>query len=211
MNLNFIEEAIVSESLGSIPRPRRQHRLDKGLRGWIVNTAKRNHWRVAAWYDLEDLIQDGYVCYAKCNQRYGHVRDQAHFMALVKTTYIHHITDLANNRTNCLETLVDTSHARRKAVSKNYRLNEYEDANDMLSRLAGGVHPDAEFVAMLHSLPKELKLLLTCLLNDAKYHPYIRGKDGTFETNNEFFCRLIGADPMKVNLESMFRAHFNPV
>lgn len=181
------------------PRPRRQHRLDKGIRGWITTTAKRNHWRVASWYDLEDLIQDGYVCYAKCNQRYGHVRDQAHFMALVKTTYIHHITDLANNRTNTPEALVDTSHTHTF------------EANDILSRLAGGVPPEAEFTAMLHSLPKELKSLMTALLNDVKQQTYLRGADGTLETNNEFFCRLIGADPKQVNLESMFRAHFNPV
>lgn len=170
-------------------RPIRQHRLDKGIRGWITTTAKRNYWRVASWYDLEDLIQDGYVCYARCNQRYGHVRDQAHFMALVKTTYLHHITDLANSRTQISDTAVDTQ---------------------VLHSLMPASPPEGEFSAMLHSLPKELKQLLTALVNDAKSVPYLQqGRDR--ETNNEFLCRLIGADPSKINLEAMFRAHFAPV
>lgn len=172
-------------------RPQRQHRLDKGIRGWIVTTARKNYWRVASWYDLEDLIQDGYVCYARCNQRYGHVRDQAHFMALVKTTYIHHITDLANERSRAVASVgMDP---------------------EVLNAVAPPTMPDGEFVALFHSLPKELKQLVSVLLDDAKSIPYLKQATGNRETNNEYLCRLIGLDPLQVNLEAMFRAHFSSV
>lgn len=181
-------------------RPIRQHRLDKGLKGWIVNYARQNYWRVASYYELEDLIQDGYVCYCKCNERYGHVRDQAHFMALVKTTFFRHIIDLSNNRTESIEiTLVEP---------------------EALATLAPSTPSEGEFACLLRQLPSELAELLRALMDDAKSIPYLRETDartpdGRFrkcerESRNEWLCRLIGADPKTINMEELFHAYFMP-
>jgi hypothetical protein len=77
--------------------------LDRSMCGWIVNTARAQHWRVASWYNLQDLEQDGYLCYCKCWNHYRHLFDvpnptkgqRRHFMALVKTAYCNHIATLS--------------------------------------------------------------------------------------------------------------------
>src|SRR6185312_11865843 len=77
--------------------------LDAGMRGWIVRTAKREYWRVAQLCDFPDLVQDGYLCYAKCRRAYldprpdltGTRDEKRWFQSLVKTTYTNHIHTLA--------------------------------------------------------------------------------------------------------------------
>jgi hypothetical protein len=44
--------------------------FDSGLQGWLKTTAKAEHWRVASWYSAADLVQDGYICYCKCRDKY---------------------------------------------------------------------------------------------------------------------------------------------
>lgn len=55
--------------------PARDPYLDAGMEGYIRNLAVREYWRVAGWYGpretgLDDLIQDGYMCFARCRARY---------------------------------------------------------------------------------------------------------------------------------------------
>jgi len=40
--------------------------LDEGLKGWMIKTAKNNLWKMGSWYELDDLIQEGYLVYFKC-------------------------------------------------------------------------------------------------------------------------------------------------
>lgn len=167
-------------------RPKRKHRLDAGIRGWIVNTAKKHYWRIPPWYELDDLIQEGYFCYSICNLKYGHDLTPSHFMALVKVTFINHIHDIANLKTrNAAELMVPAD-------------------SPLFSR---AVPEEATFFTLLKQLPKELQELLFILLNDARNIPMLRdGKDR--ETTNEYLCRLIGVDPTCVNLQSVFKEHF---
>lgn len=168
-------------------RAMREHRLDAGLRGWIVNYAKKNYWRVPDHYSLDDLIQEGYVCYCKCNLRYRHVREQKHFMALVKRTFANHIHDLASERTaKPPETLAEPDSPSLIQV-------EYSDAM---------------IYTLLTQLPAELKRLVKILLEDSRNIPMLRSEDGTRETRNEYLCRLLGIDPALVNIEDVFREHF---
>lgn len=167
-------------------RELREHRLDAGLRGWIVNTAKKNLWRVPSRYDLSDLIQDGYLCYCICNLRYRHVKEQRHFMALVKRTFINHIHDLATERTRLIETLV------------------VPDSPSLVQVEPG----DALFNVLLNQLPAELKQLLVTLIRDSKNIPMLRSEDGTRETRNQYLCRLLNVDPELVDIEQVFREHF---
>ena len=167
-------------------KPIREHRLDKGMVGWICSTAKKNIWRVPHWYGLDDLIQEGYICYCVCNRKYGHELELRHFMALVKVSYINHIHDIANLKTrNSAELMVPTD-------------------SPAFSR----VEPEAStFFTLLKQLPSELQELLTILINDAKEIPMLR--DGrNRENTNQYLCRLIGIDPTCVNLQAVFREHF---
>ena len=91
--------------------------FDSGLRGWLKTTAVAEHWRVASWYSVDDLVQDGYICYFKCRDRYtlgppkpgrqalhpesglpGPYPNDAqrrHFMSLVQRAFYNHIYTLA--------------------------------------------------------------------------------------------------------------------
>jgi hypothetical protein len=183
--------------------------MDRSMSGWIHNTARQNYWRVARWYDLSDLIQDGYLAYAKCRSRYGHIfgnpptnEERRWFMSLVQRIYCNRIYDLSIERP---------------------RTNELEDA--WLSEgdeqaFAGapdcGIASDVEIGGVLSSLPSELRQLVTALASDvsagyrrsrlrttetAKGSVRVqRGRKALRETRNEFFCRLIGLDPAQTNL-----------
>lgn len=80
--------------------PRQPMRMDDYLKRWINIHASRNHWRVAHWLDLDDLIQDGYLLWRQVTLRYLEtVNQRAHMVAMFQTTFIRHIHALANRRT----------------------------------------------------------------------------------------------------------------
>ena len=122
--------------------------FDKGLKGWIISYAKKNYWRVAAWMDLDDLIQEGFVCYAICRARYDdRVENQRHFMALVKICFVNQITDLANQRTAELEIAIS-------------QLGDDDSENSPLESILGGIEGDAELAALLATAPAEIQKLM---------------------------------------------------
>lgn len=87
--------------------------FDSGLQGWIKSYSREQYWRVSRWYDLPDLVQDGYVCYTKCRNKYvdgpqepgfqvlntktPSDTQRRHFMALVKRAFFNHIMTLSSN------------------------------------------------------------------------------------------------------------------
>lgn len=151
-----------------------------------MNTSRKNLWRVPNWYTLEDLIQEGYICYSNCNVKYGRELKLKHFMALVKVSFINHIHDLANLKTrNSFEIVVDPDSAAF------FRVEQEE----------------ATFFTLLMQLPKELQELIHVLLNDALEIP-MQCSGRSKETTNDYLCRLIGIDPELVNLQSVFKEHF---
>lgn len=169
--------------------------FDKGLRGWIVKTARKHYWRVAAHYELEDLIQEGLLAYAICRQRYRHrVENRRHFMALVQVVFMNRITDLANERTSGEDIAISQIAAQGKELVA-------------LEYLAGGMEGDAELQACLATAPAAVRAYLNLfnspdgLAELAK--PLRRRADGTRETNSERLSLILG---MKVDdMEAMFR------
>lgn len=178
-------------------RYKRRYKLDRSLIGWIVNTARANYWRVSSWYDLEDLIQDGMECYARCKDRYQYVANQSHFMSLVKKTYINHIHNLAIKKSRELDIPVS-----------NFVLNEIYTLQ-ALDEIAGPQPETSTFRVLVGKLPQELKQLLMILIEDARNIPMINRPDRTRETTNEYLCRLISVNPNQYDIEDMFRRHFN--
>lgn len=181
--------------------------LDRAMRGWLIRTATKNFWRVADWYDLDDLIQDGYLCYYKCYRKYRHLTELRHprqedkrrFMALVQATFTNHITNLANSRTQTVETPL--SNTELTDVGVEAILKEPEDVTARL---------------MLHCAPAEIKALMEMLAQEGydtvKYlrTRLKRGRKTVRETTNENLCRRIGLN-YTVNLYDMFREHFGMV
>lgn len=156
--------------------------LDEGMKRWIYNQAHRNLWRVSGWVDIDDLIQDGFMCYVICKARYQ-PKNRDHFMSLVKITFINHITDLANKRTRTPESPICD-------------IAEAGNDQELLENLAGSDNTDAEVISILARASKEVRLILSVISTDAGAamlrQPVPIRPDGTRETTNERFCRVAG-------------------
>src|ERR1700693_1276040 len=97
--------------------------LDDGLKGWIHKTARNNLWKVGTWYDLDDLIQEGYLVYCKCLKRFeeaDHLPEnekRKRFMAYFKSAYENHLRDLAQEKTPEMSFAALTSDTEQEVQS----------------------------------------------------------------------------------------------
>lgn len=185
--------------------------LDEGMQRWLHTTAMRNHWRVAGWYDIEDLKQDGYCCFYKCVERYQRLNrkrkprkeDRRNFMALVKRAFENHIHDLARKqRVQRVEKPV--SCMRHDAITTEEWFERYGPVEEALCDVSH----------LVRNLPKELRQLLAALTVDADQGiKYARGKPGKRtklrkrQTTNEYWCQIAGIKN-DVDVVSMFERYF---
>lgn len=149
--------------------------LDEGVRGFIASTARKEHWRVASWYDFDDLMQDGYVVYCKCRDKYrtpargdrgaqykSRDRDmtpkeeQRQFMAFFQRAYYNYIYSLASKH----------NRATELPVSQMVRPGE-DEASDPWESIVSDQEGDAPLVELLASMPAELRQLVELLSSDA--------------------------------------------
>ena len=133
--------------------------LDAGMRGWIFRTARKHYWRVARWYDLDDVVQDGYLKYCECVKRFRAegptpADDQRRFMAYFSTAFLNHITDLANAHTATPETI-------RSALEA-----DQEDGGSSWIDERMAVLPEAGLVSLLVGAPKEIEDALVAIIRD---------------------------------------------
>lgn len=174
---------------------------DAGVRGLIVNTAKRNLWKVANWYELEDLVQDGVMIWLKVRGHYypKGVTDIKHLTSLFKTSFSRHIIDLA----------AEKRYGEELAISQ--FIGPDSDGTHEWETLLGVQQETATVAVLLHSAPAELKALWRFLTSEdgrERLRGRYQKKGGVKETTNEFLCRLLGLDPEMVNLEKIARQHF---
>lgn len=187
--------------------------LDAGIRGYIVNTAKREHWRVKEIYTggeegLQDLIQDGFLCYYKCHARYVQTRsdltgtpdERRWFQSLVKTTFSNHIKTLA---------------AKHKGISERPASEFYvEGANegDIFERNLPPQQELSSLFAALAQAPWELLELMRLLAGDGAAALGFKrkkvGRRSVAETTNEYYARLLGVDPQERDLVAELKEYF---
>ncbi len=158
--------------------------LDDGIKGYISNQARKHLWRVQPLYDYDDLVQEGYVCFAICKNKYGHVETASHFMSLFKTTFQNQIHDLASART------------KQQQV---YEEEESKEAS-LIDFNAG------ELLSLISKLPWYLQNFINLTLSDASKPPRLLKQDKERETNNEYYCRLLGIDPREYDLEHLLKS-----
>jgi hypothetical protein len=161
--------------------------LDEPLQIWIIKTARKNHWRVARWYELDDLIADGYLTAAKIRNRYSTV-NQKHFMALVMTAYMNHITNMARKR------------RRGDDIRIIYAAPQTVDIDWWLSSLLGEEHNNG-MVSHLMTQAKHPVDIVIKLFTTAQGIAEIRHRPRRpRETANHYICRLVGVDPDQYNV-----------
>jgi hypothetical protein len=175
--------------------------LDEGMERWIYKTAHKEHWRCRAWYDLDDLIQDGFLCYCKCYARYWELiqasddrtedEKRRWFMALVQSSFYHKIMTLSSKAVQCTEnTLAELS---------------VSDQEVSMEAVAGGEAEITTLVVALANAPAELAGVVKRLVEDGlDGGAYLRNKirwEGTRrtrraravrETRREYYERLTG-------------------
>lgn len=200
--------------------------LDSGMHGYILNTARKEFWRVAAWYDdVADLVQDGYLCYAKCRRRYVEVLgtlpaddptpdDRRQMMAAVKVAFNRYIQhNIASSMWGGYE--VPVSQLTREGA---------DEAADPWEGLTPAQMPEAQMTEFLGSLSSELQQLVVVLARDGvdalrmgqislerRVLPggsvrYRRMRRRVRETTNRYYCRLVGCNPREVDLVGQLQA-----
>lgn len=143
--------------------------FDEGMQGWILKTARKEYWRMASWYELEDLIQDGFLCYIKCRNAYTlkppkpgtqplntttpNKDQRRHFMSLVQTAYRNHIMTLASKFAGGLEEPTPNTL-------------EGDERGNNLEELLPPQPEEASLFLALANAPAELKDVIDRILKD---------------------------------------------
>lgn len=168
-------------------------KLSPSMLGWIRKHTAENYWRVAGWYEFDDLLQDGYLAAHKCLLRYPDVEDK-HLMALIKTSFYRVITDLLRQKypdTYYQVPLMSMKNKRgrgREATSETEVL-EWLGSNNLLDM------PVAEFNVFISQLPEWVQKTLALLSTPEgvkKLYRYRVKLDGPTETFEDRLRKLTG-------------------
>jgi hypothetical protein len=164
--------------------------MDEGARKWLFKTAYKNFWRVHHYMDVDDLIQEGYVQYARVIARYPEATDAAHIMRLFQIMYTQRLNILATQRT------------REREIIDEIELQSFDsfepEGGTLQALIAQAPAPVAALIKLLQS-DNGCKRLRAA---------YRRRRTGERETTNERLCRLVGLDPTACDLPAMVKAHF---
>lgn len=153
--------------------------MDRGALKWLTKTARQNLWRVQSWCDLDDLIQDGHLCWHRIITRYPDAVEPAHRMRLFQTTYLRYLHTLS-----------------RRTVR--HPLIESEQAE---------ICPDAETAKIIVELPLTVRQVLAALeANSGVFsRPYRCRLDGTRETLYERLARAMRVDDDRKQIHMSIR------
>jgi hypothetical protein len=189
--------------------------MDEGARGWLIKTAKENLWRVPAWVELEDLIEDGLLVYHRVILKYEErdyvspsgyvtkksrrVRSRAHIQRLFQMAYTFHLNDLANKRTECGgEVMVRDLSSRAADAIEGVVWDVFAPTPDALAH-----------EQLICDAPYLVRRLLVVMTKDerlpAMLSRYRVAANGYRETLNDRLCRLIGVDPKMHDLATALR------
>ena len=166
---------------------------DEGAIGWLHHYARRNYWRVAAWMEYDDLIQDGYCAWAEVCWRYPTaVNNPAHIMAMFKLCFAAIVTDRSRQKTK-----------------------QYDDARSDIVDVFDGdemsVDP-SNFNLLLAKAPKlvrdTIELMTSDRMKDELNKPYERQASGRRQTLNERLCSILKLDPTRIDVVKETRLYF---
>jgi hypothetical protein len=157
--------------------------MDAGARNWMYAYAKKNYWRVAAWIDYDDLIQDGYIEYLEVVRRYPQATEASHKMRLFQLCFRSKIEDLVRRNSKQID------DARSDIV-------ETYNGDAVLFLDAFGLQQ------MLLKAPQTIKEALALFTDDKMCEelqkPLARYDNGRRETLNDRLCALLGKEDVDI-------------
>lgn len=166
--------------------------MDKGAKAWLYKTARKNLWRMPEWYELDDLVQDGYMAYAYVKKKYPQATHPSHIMRLFQITYHCRITDLSNRKRKQIDAPLNIPA---------FATPDFEEAAwDQVMNASGMVDKQPELAD-----PIVAKVLATLQTMDGRKMraPSRPRANGTRETFNEKLCRWVGVSPADFDLRGM--------
>ena len=175
--------------------------MDEGARRWLFKTARKNFWRVARWYDLDDLVHEGYAVYYEVRKRYPSAIDPPHQMALFKRIFMTRLCDMAKKRTlSADEVLADDLVLRR--------IGE-QQTESLFDSIAAGPNLEDVKVELAHA-PRCVQEAVGLFCDgdprlSSRYRKIPVGRFLQRETLNDRLCRLIDHELEGVDLVGMLR------
>lgn len=170
------------------------------IEGWAVNYSKFNLWRVAASMEWEDLMQEAYVVFLRCANKYPELDTPQHFMSLFQRAWINTFTDFAH----------DDSKLRMTAPSI------FDADDDNLPEPMGEVTNDGDLAIMIRQAPREVMMVLNLFLNAPTELVEValagwQGRDRRCKAGgSKKICQMLGLpqdlDVMKM-VEDYFQVH----
>jgi hypothetical protein len=155
--------------------------MDPGTRRWILKYARTNFWRVSVWYDYQDLVQDGFLCYAIVRAKYPSAVDPPHIHRLTQRVFTNHIHGLSKRRTDqTLEVVVDMA----------------SEMGDPRSELQRKICPDGELQRLLLEAPIRVRDCIVRLLAHPELTaiPIANYASGAHETTHDWLRRITGIE-----------------
>lgn len=195
--------------------------MDAGAKAWLAITAKEHYWRVADWMEIDDLIQDGNMCWQRIVAKYEdrdyttitgvvtkgtpRVRSRRHLMGLFKISYLNHINNLSKTATRC------------RVEVRAYDLVKSLGSEDLVwdqLQIGGRIEEQElqDFERLVAEAPSSLQTIFRTLMAmdarrtfSAAYRVYRNHR----ETLNERLCRVAGLDATGIDLVGQLRAYLN--
>lgn len=116
--------------------------MDDAARGWLVNAAQANIWKLRPHLELDDLVQEGFLVLLKVERSYPRANAKQH-MALLKRSFANRVIDLQRSRTCYLDSF------------------SLESELDISLEYAAGAHEDPAFA--FAELPHDIQEIATSL------------------------------------------------
>ena len=147
--------------------------LDTGGMKWLKRTAAQQHWRVMHWIEIDDLVQEGMIIFARIHSKYPRASD-CQRMALFKRSFFNYLNQQANRRTRRERHAVETPISQFSTTAQYNIEQRLVDELPVLLTLISDAHPTIG--RLLRQLVKH---------GEALRAPYQRRADGSRETFNE--------------------------
>jgi hypothetical protein len=175
------------------------------IEGWTVNHVSKNMWKVARTQQRDDVMQEAYEVFMRVARRYPDLDDPRHFMALYKTSWLRHFTDLAN---------ADTADRVTVGMSSLRPSRDGGEDEEGERDFVGATDNDGALAVLIRQAPKEVKQVINLFLNapqeilEMALAGWSDRRDARYATGgSRRLCRLLGL-PDNVDVMDMVERHF---
>jgi DNA-directed RNA polymerase specialized sigma24 family protein len=163
-------------------------RWEGEIEGWACKYIGKNLWRYRPDLEFDDLYQEAYLVFQRVADKYLHVSEPRHLMALFKMAVRRQFIDIVKARSIRVR-LVSFPDAEtddpEPGDASLYGVDSVPDDRDWVA--------EADFRLRLEELPMEVRRLVRRARREGQLDR--RAPDGRRETTNEFLCRIAGVSP----------------